>query len=140
MQEIHSSNPSVVTGICDPNNPWAWHHCRINMFVGCFEIRISVIVNKHVQSIGMIRVFCLLGGLVKIFSAWKNRRNCWVVVCPRGSVPRLTLCTNLVQFVPLYHVIMNNVHVWSFTCTISNFHGRAPKTVLRARNLVYEKL
>ena len=28
---IHSSNPNVVTGICDPNNSPAWHHRRTNM-------------------------------------------------------------------------------------------------------------
>ena len=39
------------------------------MFVGCFEISVSVIV-KHVQSIGIIRAFCLPGGIVKILSAW----------------------------------------------------------------------
>ena len=48
--------------------------------------------------------------------------------------------TNLVLFLPPYYVIISNVHVCSFTCTISCVHGRAPKTVLRARNLVYEKL
>ena len=41
---------------------------------------------------------------------------------------------------PLYHIIIDNMHVCSFMCTISHVHGRAPKTVLRARNLVYEKL
>ena len=44
--------------------------------------------------------------------------------------------TNLVQFLLPYHVIISNVHVCSFACTISHLHGRAPKTVLRARNLV----
>ena len=48
--------------------------------VGCFEISISVVVN-YVQSIGIIRAFCLPGGLVKILSAWRDRRNSWVVVC-----------------------------------------------------------
>ena len=38
------------------------------MCVGCFEISISVVV-KHVQSIGIVRAFCLPGGLVKILSA-----------------------------------------------------------------------
>ena len=28
MQEIHSSNPPVVTGICDPNKSQARHHRR----------------------------------------------------------------------------------------------------------------
>ena len=35
---------------------------------------------------------------------------------------------------------MTNVHVPSFTSTISHVHEREPKTVLVARNLVYEKL
>ena len=48
--------------------------------------------------------------------------------------------TNLVRFLPPYYAIISNNHVYSFTGTISNVHGRAPKTALRARNLVYEKL
>ena len=48
------------------------------MFVRCFEISISVIVNKHIQSIGIIRTFCLLGGLIKIFSAWGDKK---LLVC-----------------------------------------------------------
>ena len=31
MQEIHSSNPLVVTGICDPNKSWAQHHCSLKL-------------------------------------------------------------------------------------------------------------
>ena len=27
MQEICSSNPPVVSRICDPNKPPVWHHC-----------------------------------------------------------------------------------------------------------------
>ena len=38
------------------------------MCVGWFEISRSVV--KHVQSIGIIRAFVCLGGLVKILSAW----------------------------------------------------------------------
>ena len=30
MQEICSSNPPVLTGICDPNKPRARHHCKIS--------------------------------------------------------------------------------------------------------------
>ena len=30
MQEIHSSNPPVVTGISDPNKSWAPHHRSLN--------------------------------------------------------------------------------------------------------------
>ena len=48
--------------------------------------------------------------------------------------------TNLAQFLPPYHVVISNVRLCSFTCTISHVCGRASKTVLRARNLVYEKL
>ena len=48
--------------------------------------------------------------------------------------------TNLGQFLPPYYVTISNVHICSFTCTIYHKHGRAPKTVFRARNLVYEKL
>ena len=35
-------------------------------------------------------------------------------------------------------IIIINVRVCYFTRMISHVHGRAPKTVLRARNLVYE--
>ena len=48
--------------------------------------------------------------------------------------------SNLVQFLPPYYVIISNVHVCSFTGTISHGHGRAPKFVLRAWNILYEKL
>ena len=47
--------------------------------------------------------------------------------------------TNSVQCLPLYNVIISKVHVYSFTCTISHVHRRAPKMVLQARNLVYKK-
>ena len=62
----------------------------------------------------------------------------------RTEIERLCLAakgfnTDLVQFILLYHVI-SNVHVCSFTRTIPHMHGRAPKTVLLARNFVYEKL
>ena len=42
------------------------------MFVGCSEIGINVIV-KHVQHIGIIWAFCLPGGLVTFFSAWRDK-------------------------------------------------------------------
>ena len=45
--------------------------------------------------------------------------------------------TNLEQFIMLYHVIISNIKVCSFTCTISHMHVHAPKTVLHARKLVY---
>ena len=46
--------------------------------------------------------------------------------------------TNLVQFLPTYHVIISNLHVCSFMCMISRQHGCAPKMVLNALNQ-YEK-
>ena len=49
--------------------------------------------------------------------------------------------TNLVQFLPQYHVIISKVHVYSFACTISHVHRRAPKTALRAiKIIIYEGL
>ena len=48
--------------------------------------------------------------------------------------------SNLVQFLPSYHLIISSVHVCSFMCTISNVHGRAPKTISCKRNIVFEKL
>ena len=33
MQEIHSSNPSVVTEICDPNNSRAQQHYKMMMYL-----------------------------------------------------------------------------------------------------------
>ena len=38
------------------------------MSTGCSEISISVIV-KHVKHVGIVRAFCLLGGLIKFSSA-----------------------------------------------------------------------
>ena len=46
---------------------------------------------------------------------------------------------NLLQCLPPYYVI-SNVHVCFFMCTISHVHRHAPKTVLYAQNLVYEKI
>ena len=48
--------------------------------------------------------------------------------------------TNLAHFLPPYRVIISNAHVRSFTGTVSHVQGRAPKTILRAQNIVYEKL
>ena len=48
--------------------------------------------------------------------------------------------TNLIQFLLPYHVIINNVHVCSYACTISHVNGHACKTALHAQNLVHKKL
>ena len=37
---------------------------------------------------------------------------------------------NLGQFLSLHHVIISNMHICSFMCTISHMHKRAPKMVL----------
>ena len=47
---------------------------------------------------------------------------------------------NLVQFL-LPYVIISDVHVFSFKCTISHVHGYAPKMVLHAQKItIYEGL
>ena len=58
----------------------------------------------------------------------------------RSFLPAKGFNTNLVYFVRPYHVIISNMHVCSFMCTISHVLGRAPKMVLHAQNLVYQKL
>ena len=50
------------------------------MLVACSKISISVVA-KHVQHTGIIRAFLSVWGLIKFFSAWEDRTNCWVVVC-----------------------------------------------------------
>ena len=57
------------------------------MFVRCSEIIISVIV-KHVRHIGVFRAFCLLGGLVKFFSAWGDKKllGCGLLVVTSALV------------------------------------------------------
>ena len=44
--------------------------------------------------------------------------------------------SNLVQCLPPYFVIISNMHICSFTCTISHMHMNAPKMVLHAQNLL----
>ena len=41
--------------------------------------------------------------------------------------------TSCVNFFESKYILILNVHVFSFTCTISYVYGRAPKTVLHAR-------
>ena len=48
--------------------------------------------------------------------------------------------TKLVHLPMPYHVINSILHVCSFMDIISHVYWRATKAVLRARNLVYEKL
>ena len=58
MQEIHSSNPPVVTGIMIQI---ILEHNTTEEFTSvwaCFESTISVVV-EHVPSIGIIMAFCL---------------------------------------------------------------------------------
>ena len=48
--------------------------------------------------------------------------------------------TNLVQCLPPYYVIVRNAHIFSITCRISHVNRHAPKMVLHAQNLLYEKI
>ena len=48
--------------------------------------------------------------------------------------------TTLIHFLAPHYIIISNVHICSFTCTISYMHGCAPKIVLGAPNLMYDKL
>ena len=105
------------------------------MFVGCFEIS-SIVIVKHAQRIGIIRAFCLPvpGGLVKIFSAWGDRRNCWVVVCSGGggvsaqvdtmstrSAIYIHICIYIYTYIVIY--VATDYH---YTTLHSAFHGLGP--------------
>ena len=46
---------------------------------------------EHVQSIGIIRAFCLPGRRFKILSAWGEEEIAGLWLTRRGSVTRLTL-------------------------------------------------
>ena len=59
------------------------------MFVGCFEISISVIV-KNV--LGFSGLFVCLVGLAKILIAWGTKKNAGLWFAWGGLVPRMTLC------------------------------------------------
>ena len=48
--------------------------------------------------------------------------------------------TNLVQCLPPYYVIVRNAHIFSIMCRISHVNRHAPKMVLHAQNLLYEKI
>ena len=52
----------------------------------CFSAAIA----KHVQNIGIIKTFCLPGGLPKFFSAWETGKIAGLWFACGGSVPRLT--------------------------------------------------
>ena len=58
----------------------------------------------------------------------------WLLLAAKG------FNTNLVQFLLRYHVIISNVHVCSFKCTISHVQGCATKMALCAQNLMYKEL
>ena len=66
-----------------------------NVFIGCSEISIYVIV-KHLKYVG-ITWSCSLpwADLLSFSVPGGNRKNCWVVVCQGDSVPRLALCQML---------------------------------------------
>ena len=78
-----------------------------------------------------------------------HHANCNSIIYRRGAIRRTEIekpllaaegfNAKLVQYLPQYHVI-SNVHVYFFTCTIKHVHGREPKMIFGARNLVHEKL
>ena len=42
MHEVRSSNPPVVTGICDLNNSWAWKHRITKLVLQSLKQKVSV--------------------------------------------------------------------------------------------------
>ena len=48
--------------------------------------------------------------------------------------------TNLVQFLPLYHVIIRNINICFVISTIFYVHRHGTKMVFHAQNLVHAKL
>ena len=60
-----------------------------NVFAGCSEISIIVIV-EHVQNIRIIMAFCL-PGTCYVFQGLQGQKNCWYVVCYKGSILKLAL-------------------------------------------------
>ena len=69
------------------------------MCLGCFEISVSVLLYmfKVLESSGL---FVCLGRLEKIFSAWGDRRNCWVVVFWReGEISTQADTMSLIKFI-----------------------------------------
>ena len=80
---------------------------------------------------------------------WSHHVNWNSIIYRKGAIHRTEkerpiiaakgFNNNLVHSLPPYHVIISSLPVYYFTGTISNVHGRAPKTALLARNLVYKK-
>ena len=48
MQKVCSSNPPVVTGICDPNKSWAQHHCSFKLGLKLKYLNKSTAINNTV--------------------------------------------------------------------------------------------
>ena len=74
-----------------------------------------------------------------IYYNLQERSNIYTWLIERPFLAAQSFNTNLVQCLPPYFVIIINMHVCSFMCTISHVHMRAPKTVLHAQNLLYKK-
>ena len=58
MQDIHSWNPPVVTGICDPNKSRAQHHHRNPIFINIY-LKICILLKSkwHVSGLPFIALF-----------------------------------------------------------------------------------
>ena len=81
----------------------------------------------------------------------RGQSSNWYIIIYRKEVIHMTeierlflaaqsFNTNLVQCLPPYFVIISNMHVCCFMCTISHVHMHAPKMVLHTQNLLYKKI
>ena len=61
MQEICSSNPPVVPGICDPDNSRAQHHHKLSFSNNVKEIQIS---NKRIKLFEYLRNCIIWNGFI----------------------------------------------------------------------------
>ena len=75
-----------------------------NQYISIIVIIVIVIVT------GIIRAFCLPGGLVKFFSVWGDRENCCVLACFEGGGGRVSNQADTL------HISLNRVERNSQTC------------------------
>ena len=94
----------------------------------------------------MIALLC--EWIVLVYKNWGSHHVNWNNIIYRKGAIHMTwpflaakgFNTNLVQCLPLFYVIISNMHVCSFICIISHVHRHASKTVLCTQNLVSEKI
>ena len=67
MQEIYISNPAVVTGICNPSKPQAWHHLSLKLGSNLKYLNINQLLLLQGSKFGSsesahpIRIYGLVG-------------------------------------------------------------------------------